>query len=142
MDNSKDRIMPAIKLLSEVIEKKVNSELKAHDITLAQLRILGLLNTNGKDEISLKELERFFHTAQATIAGIVSRLEDKELITSFYSTDDKRIKKIRLTQKGRELIDRTQCKILDTEKTLTSNFTDAERKELVRLLYKMYDAIK
>ncbi len=141
-DELKNRIMPAVKLLSEVIEKKVNSELKENDITVSQLRVLGVVAKNSTGDVSLKEIEGALHTAQATIAGIVSRLESKKLVVGFFEPNDKRIKKVKLTERGKELIEKTKGKVLDMEATLSSNFSEYEKEELIRLLGKMYDAIK
>ncbi len=141
-DELKNGIMPIVKLLSEVIEKKVNSELKEQGITVSQLRVLGVVAQSGVDDVSLKEIEGVLRTAQATIAGIVSRLEDKNLVVGFSEPEDKRVKRIKLTERGKELIESTKDKVLDMEEILTSNFSEYEKEELIRLLGKMYDAIK
>lgn len=141
MNNMQERIIPIVKLLSEIVEKKANSELRAYDITIAQIRVIGVLYMSEVGECSLKELEAIFHTAQATIAGIVSRLEDKGLVVGVSDPQDRRIKKVRLTKAGEELADKSQAKVYDMENWLTSNLEEGEKKELLRLLYKVYDTV-
>lgn len=142
MDKSQDRVIPIVKLLSEIIEKKANGELKKYNITIGQVRVLGILYYSQHQECSLKELEKIFRTSQATIAGIVSRLEDKKLIIGFPDTQDKRIKKVKLTKEGEMLASEAQLKVNDMEKWLTSKLAKDERGELIRLLYKVYDTIE
>lgn len=142
MNNPRNKVIPIVKLLSEIIEKKANSVLKDYDITIGQARVLVSLYYSENQECSLKELESIFHTAQATIAGIVSRLEDKELLVGFSEPHDRRIKKVRLTKAGEELVNKAQEKVYDMETWLTSNLEENESKELIRLLYKVYDTIK
>lgn len=141
MDKSQDRVIPIVKLLSEIIEKKANGELKKYNITIGQVRILGILYYSQHQECSLKELEKIFHTSQSTIAGIVSRLEDKKLIIGFSDAQDKRVKKVKLTKEGEMLASEAQLKVNDMEKWLASNLAEDERAELIRLLYKVYDTI-
>lgn len=142
MDKSQDRVIPIVKLLSEIIEKKANGELKKYNITIGQVRVLGILYYSQHQECSLKELEKIFHTSQATIAGIVSRLEDKKLIIGFSDAQDKRVKKVKLTKEGEMLASEAQLKVNDMEKWLTSKLAEDERAELIRLLYKVYDTIE
>lgn len=142
MWNIFDRSVSLIKLVSDVVEKKRNSILKEYDMTDAQVQILVALGLSETGECSLKELEHFFLVAQPTMAGIVSRLEVKELVEPFTDTKDKRVKKIRLTQKGKKVIEQTQDIIGDAENWLTSELTEAEKKELIRLLLKVYNTIK
>lgn len=142
MWNIFDRTVSLIKLVSDVVEKKRNSILKEYDMTDAQVQILVALGLSETGECSLKELERFFLVAQSTMAGIVSRLEAKELVEPFTDAKDRRIKKIRLTQKGKKVIEQTQNIIGDAENWLTSQLTEAEKKELIRLLLKVYNTIK
>lgn len=142
MDKSQDRVIPIVKLLSEIIEKKANGELKKYNITIGQVRVLGILYYSQHQEYSLKELEKIFRTSQATIAGIVSRLEDKKLIIGFSDAQDKRIKKVKLTKEGEMLASEAQLKVNDMEKWLASKLAKDEREELIRLLYKVYDTIE
>lgn len=142
MWNIFDRSVSLIKLISDVVEKKRNHVLKEYDITASQTQILIALGLSKNGECSLKELEHYFCVAQSTMAGIVSRLEAKELVVAFSEPNDRRVKKIRVTSKGKLLLDKAQEKVADTEEWMTTNLNDSERKELVRLLNKVYDAIK
>ena len=48
----------------------------------------------------MKELERKFCVAQSTVAGIISRLEQKGFVEAFGDASDKRIKLVHITPDG------------------------------------------
>ena len=88
----------------------------------------------------MKELERDFHCAQSTMAGLIQRLEKKKLLTSFTLDDDRRIKCVRLTDEGRALCDRSKASIESAEKTMLSSLSETEKAQAYSLLQKMYDS--
>ena len=73
-----------IKRLNSIMEKRANNSLNEDGITLSQIKLLCILEQESS--LTLKELEKYFCVAQATIAGIVVRLEKKGLIEAFFKT--------------------------------------------------------
>ena len=128
-----------IKRLNSSMEKRANNSLNEDGITLSQIKLLCILEQEGS--LTLKELEKYFCVAQATIAGIVVRLEKKGLIESFYLPEDKRAKHIRLTDDGIKMCEHARCSMERNEQWLLSSLDDGEKKELHRLLQKIYDDI-
>lgn len=128
-----------IKRLNSIMEKRANNSLNEDGITLSQIKLLCILEQEGS--LTLKELEKYFCVAQATIAGIVVRLEKKGLIESFYLPEDKRAKHIRLTDDGIKMCEHARCSMERNEQWLLSSLDDDEKKELHRLLQKIYDDI-
>ncbi len=128
-----------IKRLNSIMEKRANNSLNEDGITLSQIKLLCILEQEGS--LTLKELEKYFCVAQATIAGIVVRLEKKRLIESFYLPEDKRAKHIRLTDDGIKMCEHARCSMERNEQWLLSSLDDGEKKELHRLLQKIYDDI-
>lgn len=128
-----------IKRLNSIMEKRANNSLNEDGITLSQIKLLCILEQEGS--LTLKELEKYFCVAQATIAGIVVRLEKKGLIESFYLPEDKRAKHIRLTDDGIKMCEHARCSMERNEQWLLSSLDDDEKKELHRILQKIYDDI-
>lgn len=131
-----------IKMMHESLEKRLNSELRSSNLTLAQLQLLLTLYDSKDKTFTLKELEKRLHVAQSTIVGTTSRLEKKGFIMSLSVPDDKRIKKVGLTAKGEECCLTTQNKMEDIEKLLLSNLNDEEKEQFICLLKKVYEVIK
>ena len=128
-----------IKRLNSIMEKRANNSLNDDGITLSQIKLLCILEQEGS--LTLKELEKYFCVAQATISGIVVRLEKKGLIESFYLPEDKRAKHIRLTDDGIKMCEHAKCSMERNEQWLLSSIDDGEKKELHRLLQKIYDDV-
>lgn len=132
-----NRYAPLIKVINESIEKKANNALQRYGITNVQMQVLMLLYNSVDGSCSLKELERTFHVAQSTAAGVVSRLEAKKLVEGFPNPKDKRTKMIRLTEKGREICPKVENNLAATDVWLTSDLTDVEKQDFLRLLQKV-----
>ena len=90
---------------------------------------------------SLKDLEKYFGVAQSTAAGIIARLERKNLIVSFNDKNDKRIKHVRISDEGLRICLSVRESIIETECKLFSGLLPEEQTELNRLLHKVYRSI-
>lgn len=131
-----------IKIIDEAIEKRANRILRQYNLTFSQARILVCLSSEEEEGHSLKELEKLFHVAQQTVAGTVSRLESKGLVTAFSERDDKRIKKVRLTEEGRKVIKRVGREISELEAWLETEFDGDEKENIRCLLQKLYHKVE
>ena len=130
------------KQIDEILAARVNSNLLKWDLTNSQLHALLTLRRSPGQTLTLKELESAFHMAQSTIAGLVMRLEKKGLVESLADSADRRVKRVHLTEKGREVCHTCRDHFTETERLLTSHLTEAEQAELYRLLCLVYEAIK
>lgn len=131
-----------LKRLNDLMKKKANQDFQEQDITFSQVKMLVRLHEMPDGETTLKELERYFGAAQATIAGIAVRLEKKGLITGFTDAEDKRIKHVRLTEAGYRLCLRMQKNMQESEQDFLAPLDAAEQQELQRLLQKVYDRFR
>lgn len=131
-----------IKHINDVLQRDANNALRSQDLTLSQITVLLLLEGAPDGELSLKELERRLQVAQSTAAGIVVRLEQKDFITSFTSSEDKRIKMVRVTERGLGCCESAKQNMQQTEDRLLSKLTEAERNTLIELLRKVNDGLK
>lgn len=132
---------PLVKIMSESIEKKSNASLKEYGVTSGQVNILIVLSTMENQECSLKELEKIFSFSQAAIAALVVRMETKKLIVSHAVKEDRRIKYVRLTEKGSELAEIAKRKMKQLNKELLSDFSPEERRQLMENLRKIYSKL-
>lgn len=131
-----------IKHINDVLQRDANNALRSQDLTLSQITVLLLLEGAPDGELSLKELERRLQVAQSTAAGIVVRLEQKDFVTSFTSSEDKRIKMVRVTERGLGCCESAKQNMHQTEDRLLSKLTEAERNTLIELLRKVNDGLK
>lgn len=129
------------KLIAEAFEARINKSLTEHDVTLSQMKVLVSLNQTEGHAATLKELERFFNTSQATMAGLAARLERKGLVESYIDPEDRRVKHVRLTGRGGDLCRETKAAMEAGESWLIASLEPEEWEELRRLLQKVYEHI-
>ena len=67
---------------------------------MMQAAVLMELQEAEQKQRSMKELERKFCVAQSNVAGIISRLEQKNFVEAFGDASDKRIKLVHITLNG------------------------------------------
>lgn len=130
------------KQIHDRLEKQSNNALRAKDLTMMQVSVLMALQQAAEQRLTMKELERYFGVAQSTVAGIVSRLEQKGLVEAFGDTADKRIKLVHITSAGERCCVETACQMEEAEEKLLQGFTSEERKILNHLLTRISDNLK
>lgn len=131
-----------IKLLHDRLEKQANNTLRAKDLTMMQVAVLMELQKADQSQISMKELERRFSIAQSTVAGIVSRLEQKGFVEALGDNSDKRIKLVHITSAGESCCKEASGYMEEAEQTLLHGFTEAEKKMFNLLLTRAAENMK
>ena len=131
-----------IKQIHDRLEKQSNNALRAKDLTMMQVSVLLALQKTAGQQLSMKELERYFGVAQSTVAGIVSRLEQKGLVEAIGDAADKRIKLVHLTSNGELCCAEAACSMEEAEANLLKGFSSDERKVLNHLLARVADNLK
>ena len=104
------------------------------------MKVLMTLVDIPHKRLSFKELERQLALAQSTTAGLISRLEQKGLVSVTGDKDDKRIKYVEITELGI-----TYCKDAEmdnTERKLVSALSEKERGKFLCLLKKVNETLK
>lgn len=131
-----------IKQINSALEKNVNNVLRKQDLTFAQITALLAIRDCPEQKISLKELEKILHVAQSTTAGIISRLEQKGLVTGLGDSSDKRIKLVQMTPRGETCCKEAEQNMQEAEKKLLSGLTETERSIFKSLLQKVRDTLQ
>lgn len=116
-----------MKRISELMDRKINWGLSEKEITNSQMKILIMLSECGAESVPLKELERQFELTQATMAGLVARLEKKRLLEGFVDPDDRRVKRVMITQQGRDLCLETRQSMDEYEKWMLKSLSKEEQ---------------
>lgn len=123
-----------IRQINNALEKRVNNQLKEKDLTFSQMSaLIEILNSPAK-KLTFKELEKRLSLAQSTTAGLISRLEQKKLVTVSGDSDDKRIKFVEITSLGEKFCKEARQEMEHTEKMLLGNLSTAERESLLAML--------
>ena len=126
-----------LKQIHDIMEKNANNVLREQDLTISQSGVLVLLDEKEGKTASFKELEKDFGVSQPTMAGILNRLVQKDLVEVLTDSEDKRIRKAHLTQKGADKCKEGYKHMNSAEEQLLKSLTNNEKKEFNRLLLKV-----
>ncbi len=124
-----------IKSINDKLKTKADEDLKMHNLTLSQSRVVALLSAkNGS--ATQKELEDVLGVSHPTVVGLVSRMEQNGIVRTFFDGND-RSKTVELTDYAHALGKSMEETINEHENSLLENFTDDEADSLRTLLKKL-----
>lgn len=131
-----------INILSNNIKWAFNEIAEKHGVTGVQARTLYFIVINGQNgEAFQKDIEREFKLKRSTVTNILHLIEEKGLVERIASKEDARIKKIKLTEKGRELQKLVSKEIIEYEKLLIKDIEEDKLSVFLQVLAKMSDNI-
>lgn len=123
------------------IKIKYDANLEKHGVTLQQSKIIAYLLLNKDLDTFQKDIEKAFNLKSSTITSILNTLENKELIKRVSIEEDRRAKKIVLTEKGENLQKNIFKSIENIEEELVKDMTESEKEMLHKLLLIVYENI-
>ena len=126
-----------LKQIHDIMEKNANNILREQGLTISQSGVLILLDEKEGKTATFKELEKDFGVSQPTMVGILNRLVQKDFVEVLTDSEDKRIRKAHLTQKGADKCKEGYKHMRSAEEMLLKCLTDDEKTEFNRLLSKV-----
>ena len=105
------------------------------NLTGPQLTVLKILEAFG--DLSLSELSERLRAQNSTVTGIVDRMEREELVLRTRSTEDKRVVKLKLTDKGARIAREIAVEPMELFKSALVSLSVTEARELLKILTKI-----
>ncbi|MFE7740722.1 MarR family winged helix-turn-helix transcriptional regulator [Nocardia sp. NPDC057455] len=102
-----------------------------HDLSLTQLRLLGLLRDRRP---RMTDLAAFLGLDKSTMSGLVERAERRGLVARGKSPEDRRVVDVFITPAGSELAERVQEEIRVALAPYTDRLSADQRHALTQLL--------
>ncbi len=130
-----------IKKINDLLCKRADKTMQDMGVTFSQHHVLVFLVHQENHTSTMKELEHSFMVSQATMAGIVKRMEEKKYIRSYYSENDRRIKYVCLTKNGEEICEKTHALMQKCEKKMQSLYTKEEMMAFDEYLDRLFDLL-
>jgi DNA-binding MarR family transcriptional regulator len=109
-------------------------------LTSSQYNVLRILRGEGRPLPCLEIADRMI-AAVPGITGLIDRLERMDLVTRIRSTEDRRVIYVEITPKALALLGKMDEPVEALHKTLVGHMSEAELKELSRLLEKARHAL-
>lgn len=135
-----DRIVETAIYLQAESRRLAKEQCAAHGITATQLNVIKLLEQ--VEGLSLSELSRRMAAKNSTVTGIIDRMVAAELVVREQSTEDRRVWKIRLTERGRKLGGAIEVAPWDLLRSALGALPVNEQKQLIRTLSKIADHVQ
>lgn len=124
-----------ITILSKRLHRHIDKEAAQYGITGVQARILGFIyHKSDKRDIFQKDIEEELDIRRSSVTSVLQLMEKNSLIKRVSVSEDARLKKIVLTEKGLEIQRNVYDFILKVDKSLRDELSDEEFDILVSLI--------
>jgi len=130
-----DAVLEAIVYLSTESRRITKALARQADLTGPQLTVLKMLE--GVGDISLSDLSDRIRAQNSTVTGIIDRMEREGLVVRARSSEDRRVVRIRLTEKGRRIAGEIAVEPMEIFRSAIENLSPAETRDLLRILTKI-----
>ncbi|MHC1682746.1 MAG: MarR family winged helix-turn-helix transcriptional regulator [Clostridiaceae bacterium] len=128
--------------LANKIDRKISNDVTEYGITSVQARILGFLYRNlNKRDIFQKDIEKELDTRRSSVTSVLNLMEKNQFIRRESVSEDARLKKIVLTDKGLEMNKKVHDSIHSFENSLRDEFTEDEFNLLIKLIDRLHKKI-
>jgi DNA-binding MarR family transcriptional regulator len=109
-----------------------------HDISVAQLATLMLLDAEGS--VTVGDLANDLARSLSATSRLVDQLVQRGIASRREDDRDRRVKRITLTEHGKELIGRVQRRRAEAQLAVMEALTDGERTEVMRAMALLAEA--
>ena len=101
-----------------------------HDLSVTQLRLLGILRDR---EPTMAEIAAFLRLDRSSVSGLIDRAEKRGIVARRNSTKDARVTTVSLTTAGRTLADNVGPTLYAEIEKLLGQLTPGERTTIIGL---------
>ena len=129
-----DALVDALAQSAFVVMGAVTRVGAAHELSLTQMRVLGILRER---RLRMAELATFLGLEKSTMSGLVERAERRGLLARAKSAGDGRAVDVFMTPAGRELAERVHDQVRRALAPTTDRLDADQRRAVTRLLERM-----
>lgn len=101
-----DDIFSSFRRISHAFQQLLWKDAEQLDITPTQLMVLRKISTHP--DIGITDLAELLHLGNSAASGVVDRMVKADLLTRHRSEVDRRIYRLAITEKGREIRERSK----------------------------------
>jgi MarR family transcriptional regulator, lower aerobic nicotinate degradation pathway regulator len=132
-DGHLEELRDALAQMSFTLMAVLTEVAAEHDLSLTQLRVLGILRDRGP---TMADLAKFTGLERSTISGLIDRATQRGLVVKTADPHDGRSVRVTLTEPARRLVPAMTTAVGDRITPLTGRLSTAEQKRLTGLLIK------
>ncbi|NLW24866.1 MAG: MarR family transcriptional regulator [Clostridia bacterium] len=121
------------------VQRVAEEDLRKHGTTPSQFNILW--NLSIEESTPMSELSKQAACVNSNITSIISRMEEKGLVKRIQDKKDRRVVRVELTEKGKELYQKTVPEHYEFLKNALCCYTEEELETFNFLLNKLFDHV-
>ena len=138
VDPSPIQIVGRVSRLSRQIDQRLKIDFNQHALEAWEYDLLASLRRAGPPyELTAGEILEALMITSGAVTNRIDRLEQRGYVQRQQATGDKRFVRVRLTPAGRKVMDSALPDHLANESDILEPLTEAERRQLVKLLRKV-----
>lgn len=130
-----------VRILHWCCDQTMTEALNKMDLTASQGRLMAFLAHRGQQPTYARDVEAELHLTHPTVSGLLSRLEQKGFVELKTDPNDRRSKRIVISEKGCACHERMHAAIIENESRIVQGFTEEEKTLLARLLQRAIDNV-
>jgi DNA-binding MarR family transcriptional regulator len=119
--------------LSFEVQSRLGTIAADHDLSLTQVRLLGVLRDH---QPGIQQLADHLGLEKSSVSGLIDRAEARGLVRRTSSATDGRAVHVAIAREGRRLAQRAEREVETALSVLVARLTNAERARLAELLTK------
>lgn len=135
-----DKFNTIIPIIMKELSRRQFGDIIKTKATIPQLLVLNFLELQG--ETKMKDLACFMNVTTAAITGIVDRLVRDKCVMRVYDQNDRRIIRVKLTEKGRDLLRKANEHKHNAVVNIFGKLSDTEREQYLRILIRVKDILE
>lgn len=130
-------IIGRIVRMDSFIGKMIDYNLSRYRMNIGDFNILAVLLREKTHQLTPGRIQEMVFVSSGGLSNRMIRLEDRGLIERSTDPSDRRGVIVKLTEAGKELIERAAPSHMALENSLITNLDESEQETLIRLLRKM-----
>ena len=129
-DRARLGLVDGLAQLSFAVQGALGRIAAAHDMSVVQARLLGILRDRRP---TITELARFLRLDKSSVTGLVDRAEEHGLVRRMPSADDRRSVHVVITAAGKRLVDKASAAFEHEIAALVADLTPGQCDELAEV---------
>lgn len=130
-----------VRILHWCCDQTMTEALNKMDLTASQGRLMAFVAHRGQQPTYARDVEQALSLTHPTVSGLLSRLEQKGFVELVTDPNDRRSKRIVISEKGLACHERMHATIMENESRIVQGFTEEEKALLAQLLQRAIENV-
>ena len=132
-----EKVLMAVVRVAESFKRDASALFREHGLTFSQYNVLRVLDASLDGENTMRDTSKIMLASGANMSGIAKRLEKGKFIIRKGDPNDDRLKRLQITEKGKQTLDDISEAKERRIKTYLKDYSDKEKSVLLDMLREM-----